>query len=192
MWGYQYRVSMSIKKTWVKNSVLIFIIYILTTFFKTLGKLYLTLDQNYLFSIPYPSVNCLKSKPFTGARTHIAYTWEYPHSLGCYLWWRLHKVKLLLIKDSQTDKFILLICLMARKAKIEVGWFSLKSTKEDHYSLFRNWATFKKSVVITCYINKIFIKSRPCHRFCTLCWSQQNREFLKQNELQITAAALVL
>ena len=47
-----------------------------------LGKLYLTLDQNYLFSIPYPRVNCLKSIPIRGARTHIAYVWEYPPHTG--------------------------------------------------------------------------------------------------------------
>ena len=28
--------------------------------------------------IPYPRVNCLKTKPFTAAHTYIAHIWQYP------------------------------------------------------------------------------------------------------------------
>ena len=41
-------------------------------------KLYPILDTNALIYVPYPRVNCLKTIPFTAARTYIAHIWQYP------------------------------------------------------------------------------------------------------------------
>ena len=41
------------------------------------------LDPNALIYILYARVNCLKTIPFTVARTYIAHTWQYPLKEFC-------------------------------------------------------------------------------------------------------------